>query len=169
MQDQERLPSCFRLYSTRLCQHETRHHRHPTSRTLCNADYEKSNGLSLAQDLRFQTSDESHRTPPIEDYKRSQINEERKEHSKGTSSSNSSHPRLPHTPPVPNGPHRPPARGYGHTANTSVVSLGERLLEKLHWRERIRHYTWTFFTMTMATGGIANVLYEGTKTTEPHN
>ncbi|KAL8939780.1 MAG: hypothetical protein Q9216_003167 [Gyalolechia sp. 2 TL-2023] len=34
-------------------------------------------------------------------------------------------------------------------------------LEKLHWRERIRHYTWTFFTMTMATGGIANVLYTG--------
>ncbi|KAI4176302.1 MAG: hypothetical protein LQ343_001040 [Gyalolechia ehrenbergii] len=32
-------------------------------------------------------------------------------------------------------------------------------LERLHWRERLRHYTWTFFTMTMATGGIANVLY----------
>ncbi|KAL9025454.1 MAG: hypothetical protein Q9196_005726 [Gyalolechia fulgens] len=31
----------------------------------------------------------------------------------------------------------------------------------LHWRKRIRHYTWTFFTMTMATGGIANVLYTG--------
>ncbi|KAL8992727.1 MAG: hypothetical protein Q9188_007512, partial [Gyalolechia gomerana] len=34
-------------------------------------------------------------------------------------------------------------------------------LERLHWRERLRHYTWTFFTMTMATGGIANVLYTG--------
>ncbi|KAF1959870.1 C4-dicarboxylate transporter/malic acid transport protein, partial [Byssothecium circinans] len=29
----------------------------------------------------------------------------------------------------------------------------------LGWRERIRHFTWTWFTMTMATGGIANVLY----------
>lgn len=31
--------------------------------------------------------------------------------------------------------------------------------KKLAIRERIRHFTWTWFTMTMATGGIANVLY----------
>lgn len=31
----------------------------------------------------------------------------------------------------------------------------------LSWRERIRHFTWTWFCMTMATGGIANVLYTG--------
>lgn len=29
----------------------------------------------------------------------------------------------------------------------------------LSWRQRIRHFTWTWFTLTMATGGIANVLY----------
>lgn len=29
------------------------------------------------------------------------------------------------------------------------------------WKKRIRHFTWTFFTMTMATGGIANVLHTG--------
>ena len=46
--------------------------------------------------------------------------------------------------------------------NLSTTSLGHSILEKLQWRERIRHYTWTFFTMTMATGGLANVLYQGT-------
>ncbi|KAF2748223.1 hypothetical protein M011DRAFT_400985 [Sporormia fimetaria CBS 119925] len=30
---------------------------------------------------------------------------------------------------------------------------------KIGFRGRIRHFTWTWFTMTMATGGIANVLY----------
>lgn len=32
---------------------------------------------------------------------------------------------------------------------------------KLSFRERIRHFTWTWFCMTMATGGISNVLYAG--------
>jgi hypothetical protein len=32
---------------------------------------------------------------------------------------------------------------------------------KIGFRGRIRHFTWTWFTMTMATGGIANVLYTG--------
>lgn len=49
----------------------------------------------------------------------------------------------------------------GVLGNVSSVSLGQSILERLEWRERIRHYTWTFFTMTMATGGVANVLYSG--------
>lgn len=45
-------------------------------------------------------------------------------------------------------------------------SLGETDTEEpvvadLGWRQRIRHFTWAFFTLTMATGGIANVLYFG--------
>lgn len=48
-----------------------------------------------------------------------------------------------------------------HHLNFSNTSLAHSILDKLHWRERIRHYTWTFFTMTMATGGISNVLYNG--------
>lgn len=37
----------------------------------------------------------------------------------------------------------------------------------LSWRERIRHFTWTWFCMTMATGGIANVLYTGPSISYP--
>ena len=49
-----------------------------------------------------------------------------------------------------------------HQLNLSSSSLAHSILDELHWRERVRHYTWTFFTMTMATGGISNVLYYGT-------
>jgi hypothetical protein len=33
--------------------------------------------------------------------------------------------------------------------------------DHLSWKKRIRHITWAYFTLTMATGGLANVLYEG--------
>ena len=49
--------------------------------------------------------------------------------------------------------HSPPSRKESSTEDSSP--------ERLHWRERIRHYTWTFFTVTMATGGVANVLFTG--------
>jgi hypothetical protein len=29
---------------------------------------------------------------------------------------------------------------------------------KLNWKQRIKHVTWAYFTVTMATGGIANVI-----------
>ena len=64
----------------------------------------------------------------------------------GQSTPNSLHNRLPH---------------FRHHLSSSSTSLAHSILDKLHWRERIRHYTWTFFTMTMATGGIANVLHNG--------
>lgn len=52
---------------------------------------------------------------------------------------------------------------FSDTIDEHTAGLGNESLdaEKLAWKERIRHYTWTFFTMTMATGGIANVLYAG--------
>ncbi|KAL9126831.1 MAG: hypothetical protein Q9217_004182 [Psora testacea] len=94
---------------------------------------------------------EGYRTPMIEDLEA--VNGQASEKSRGELSKNSLHTRLP----------RSPNAVFGHhSASASEASLGERLLDRLQWRERIRHYTWTFFTMTMATGGIANVLYTGT-------
>lgn len=66
---------------------------------------------------------------------------------------------APIPPPAVNG-HPNGVLGH-HSATASTASLGERLFEALFWRERIRHFTWTFFTLTMATGGIANVIYTG--------
>ena len=66
--------------------------------------------------------------------------------SNGPFTPNSFHHRLPHN---------------RHHLNLSSTSRAHSVLDKLHWRERIRHYTWTFFTATMATGGISNVLYTG--------
>ncbi|KAM5462669.1 hypothetical protein MauCBS54593_007889 [Microsporum audouinii] len=39
------------------------------------------------------------------------------------------------------------------------VQAAENQLPSLTWKERIRHLTWSFFTLTMATGGLANVIY----------
>lgn len=39
---------------------------------------------------------------------------------------------------------------------------------KLSFKQRIRHFTWTWFCSTMATGGIANVLYAGKYQTPNH-
>jgi hypothetical protein len=31
----------------------------------------------------------------------------------------------------------------------------------LSWKQRMQHVTWAWFTLTMATGGIANVVHDG--------
>lgn len=92
---------------------------------------------------------DGYRTPTIEDYDEQTgvpptPNGARTPN--GATTPNSLHQRLPHG---------------RHHLNLSSSSLAHSILDKLHWRERIRHYTWTYYTMTMATGGIANVLYTG--------
>ncbi|KAF2280168.1 uncharacterized protein EI97DRAFT_439229 [Westerdykella ornata] len=49
-------------------------------------------------------------------------------------------------------------RGMAENRNDEIREA-ESLEGKIGFRGRIRHFTWTWFTMTMATGGIANVLY----------
>lgn len=88
-------------------------------------------------------------TPTIEDF-RQHARQNRPNRRPGGPSTNSSFIRLPVS-----------ALLGSYNLNLSNISLNNGILEKLEWRERIRHYTWTFFTMTMATGGIANVLYAG--------
>ena len=98
---------------------------------------------------------DGYRTPTIEDYETQQGGPTTPNGARtpnglatpnGHSTPNSLRHRLPHT---------------RHHSNLSSASLAHSIFDKLHWRERIRHYTWTFFTMTMATGGISNVLYAG--------
>lgn len=97
---------------------------------------------------------DGYRTPTVEDYQRhvreahqqQQQQQLRPRRPGVVSSARNSRARI------------PTARMF---SNLSSGSLGQGILEGLEWRERIRHFTWTFFTMTMATGGIANVLYSG--------
>ena len=114
-------------------------------------DIQLRHGLAVPNHM-IQPGQDGYRTPTGEDYdyaNRQSNNEKVKERQ----SNNNSRTRLPIA----------LSDVSGHqSATNSSASLGERLLERLHWRERIRHFTWTFFTMTMATGGIANVLYNGT-------
>jgi hypothetical protein len=51
---------------------------------------------------------------------------------------------------------------HGSTRRSARRTLKGDVPEKrkqLSFKERIRHFTWTWFCLTMATGGIANVLY----------
>jgi len=58
----------------------------------------------------------------------------------------------------------PPELRVMSNANDSSDSCGkpyvvDKRSHRLAIKERVRHFTWTWFTMTMATGGLANVLY----------
>ena len=92
---------------------------------------------------------DGYRTPTIEDY--DQHGRQNQPYRRpGGHSTSSSFMRLPIS-----------TAFSGNAQNLSNTSINNDFWQKLEWRERIRHYTWTFFTMTMATGGIANVLYSG--------
>ncbi|KAL9614892.1 MAG: hypothetical protein Q9167_000634 [Letrouitia subvulpina] len=106
-------------------------------------------GIPIPNDMPLPGQD-GYRTPNIQDYERhvAATHPTLHRHSQEPSGSKSNTPLR--TPPISS------AILNKQSPNLNNLNLA---LEALHWRERIRHFTWTFFTMTMATGGIANVLY----------
>ena len=111
-------------------------------------DLHGENGLAMPRHMILPGQD-GYRTPTIEDYEHAK--DQHCEKRGGLTPVSGSHVRLPGL----------GSSAWQNSARSSTTSLSDRLLERLAWRERIRHFTWTFFTMTMATGGIANVLYAG--------
>jgi hypothetical protein len=57
----------------------------------------------------------------------------------------------------------PEARNDVSRSDTGLVGEEDRDAKKVGIRDRVGCYTWTWFTMTMATGGIANVLHSSNK------
>ena len=107
-------------------------------------------GIHISRHMQL-PHQEGYRTPTIEDYER---------HSQDFDQNII--PQLPAKPASldTNGHGSLPGVSEDNSATKSHFSLHAEL-EKLAWTQRLRHFTWTFFTLTMATGGIANVLYAG--------
>lgn len=120
------------------------------SSSSLNQDDAVHRGISVPRHM-IPPGQDGYRTPTIEDYEHHIAQSARDEPIQGSASSGSSHSRLP----VPN------SGILGKHRNLSRLNVSDRIDEKLQWRERIRHFTWTFFTITMATGGIANVIFTG--------
>lgn len=110
--------------------------------------------------------DDGYRTPTIEDA-------ERTLEILGVADSPGSNAREVHTSALEAALQRVSSRATEHTAHKEYnrckdrdgSSLTQRATNSsastLSWRKRIRHVTWAYFTLTMATGGLANVLYAG--------
>ena len=120
--------------------------------------------------------EEGYRTPTIDDYER-EIGKGKDEEAGGgafpfsrppkkrkTLTSNNSCIRTPSQ--ADSTPIKLDPAANGQPPESKPVSPAENGSKEnyLPWRERLKHFTWSFFTITMATGGIANVLYAGNKT-----
>lgn len=110
--------------------------------------------------------DDGYRTPTIEDAERTLS-------ILGVGDSPGNNAREVHTSALEAAMHRVSSRATDNTANlefnyckehdgsTLTRRVTSASTSTLSWKKRIRHVTWAYFTLTMATGGLANVLYEG--------
>ena len=55
----------------------------------------------------------------------------------------------------------PPEEAVDQPCDHSHEAMMDNGPKSLPWKMRIKHVTWAWFTLTMATGGIANVLHVG--------
>ncbi|KAL8797897.1 MAG: hypothetical protein Q9182_007139 [Xanthomendoza sp. 2 TL-2023] len=120
------------------------------AQTELTEDLPVHNGIAIPTNMSCPGED-GYRTPTVHDYEREKDEAVRDGYSAMDAQQQRSKVAAPTI---------PPSAGL-FSRHLPLASLGriDLKLERLHWRERIRHFTWTFFTMNMATGGIANVLY----------
>lgn len=100
----------------------------------------------------LEPGEEGYRTPTIEDFEQDDGNEKRA----------SPFPPAP-TQPLPTDIHQELYRIASSHEPPSVEKRRQALASAngLSWRYRVKHFTWAYFTLSMATGGICNVLWTG--------
>jgi len=109
-----------------------------------------AHGIAIPHGMLSPT-DEGYRTPTGEDYERNRM---------GRAYMRDSPLRIGvNSPKTHSNGYMTPRKSFARGLNLNHLS--DKLDRKLSWKVRIRYFTWAAFAMNMATGGVANVLYNG--------